>query len=131
MQVVRGIDFIAVNIPAGSMDEAHAFYGVKLGLPVDDPTDPDWREYDAGNVTICVVADNHPVDPGDSRRHGGGGVAIALAVVDIAATLSQLEDQSVEVRFGPSEHRPCTIAGIRDPFGNDLYLHQRKDGTAG
>lgn len=131
MKIVRGVDFIAVNIPAGSMDEAHDFYGVILGLQVDDPTDPDWREYDAGNVTLCVGADNHHVDPNDRRRHGGGGVTIALAVANMADTAAKLKEKGVELRFEPNEHRPCMIAGIRDPFGNELYLHERKDGTAG
>ena len=131
MRTVRGVDFVAVNVPSGMMEEAHAFYGVALGLETDDASDPDWREYDAGNLTICVVADNHPVDPEDRRRHGGGGVALALAVADIAGTLQRLSAQGVGVRFGPTEHRPCFIAGITDPFGNELYLHARKDGSAG
>jgi predicted enzyme related to lactoylglutathione lyase len=131
LEIVRGVDFIAVNIPAGSMEKAHDFYGITLGLEVDDPTDPDWREYDAGNATICVVADNHNVDPGDRRRNGGGGVTIALAVANIAETVASLQEKGVELRFAPNEHRRCTIAGIKDPFGNDLYLHERKDGTSG
>lgn len=131
MRMVRGIDFVAVNIASGMMEQAHAFYGGALGLEVDDPTDPDWREYDGGNVTICVVADNHMVDPADRRRHGGGGVTIALAVADVAGTLQKLSTAGVHVRFGPNEHRPCIIAGISDPFGNEIYLHERKDGSAG
>ena len=37
----------------------------------------------------------------------------------------------VTIEAGPQESGVCYSALIRDPDGNLLILHQRKDGTAG
>lgn len=64
------------------------------------------------------------------NRQGDGGGAVALAVERVAKTLQELREKGVEAEFGPSEYRPCFIAGIRDPFGNTIFLQGRDRGVA-
>lgn len=120
---VRGVDFVAVGIPAGRMKEAHAFYGGKLGLSTDDPQGEEWAEYDTGNLTIALVKEDNP--------HVGSTVTLALAVDDVGQAVDDLKAQGIEVTFGPEEYSPCFMAALKDPFGNAIYIHQRKDGTVG
>lgn len=130
---VRAVDFIAVSVPRARWQEAHDFYGGTLGLVTEDPTDDDevWTEYDAGPLTIALVRDDNTHVAVNRNGDGGSAVTIALAVQSVEAALAELQGKGVEATFGPSEYRPCYIAGILDPFGNTIFIHQRKDGTAG
>jgi predicted enzyme related to lactoylglutathione lyase len=65
------------------------------------------------------------------QRDPGQNAAIALAVEDVAAAVEELRGKGVTVETGPHESGVCYSALIRDPDGNLLILHQRKDGTAG
>jgi len=126
---IRGADFVAICVPDGRMDEAKAFYGGVLGLPAAGISAEGWTEYEAGGLTIAL--DSEPFLPPDSGRAPEGAVRIALAVDGLEAAVADLRRKGVEPAFGPEEFDPCFMAAIRDPFGNLVLLHERKDGTAG
>ena len=50
---------------------------------------------------------------------------------DVSAAVEELRARGVTIEGGPFEAGVCSSALIRDPDGNLLILHQRKDGTAG
>lgn len=129
---VRGIDFIAVTVPRHRWAEANRFYSVTLGLGAgDDPEDEVWVEYGAGDQAVALVSDDNPNVQVHQQRESGSAVTMALSVPDVAAAVAEMRNAGVAVAFGPDEHGRCFIAGIMDPLGNTIFLHQRKDGKAG
>jgi predicted enzyme related to lactoylglutathione lyase len=124
---VRGIDFAVLAVP--DMATAQTFYRDTLGLqPIDE--DMDWSEYAAGDGTIALLnaallQDGHYVEP------GWRNAILALAVQDVPKALEEMRGKGVDVLEETFEWNVCFRATIADPFGNRLFLHQRKDGTAG
>jgi len=126
---IRGVDFVQITVPNGEMAAAKAFYGGVLGLLEDGIMNESWAEYRAGAVTIALDADPFLPPPWD--REPGGELRIALAVDDVAEAVRELRQKGVEPVFGPEVFDPCSMASVRDPFGNLVILHRRTDGTAG
>jgi predicted enzyme related to lactoylglutathione lyase len=58
-------------------------------------------------------------------------VRIGFAVEDLHDAVAELRSNGIEPVLEPREFNPCFVAAVRDPFGNLIMLHQRKDGTAG
>ena len=118
---VRAIDFVAVNV--SDMERAKRFYRETLGMdfPIWDDT-PRWQEFQSEPVAFALRED---------RPGAGSNAAIALAVEDVSAAVEELRAKGVTIEGGPFEAGVCSSALIRDPDGNLLLLHQRKDGTAG
>lgn len=118
---VRAVDFVVVNV--ADLERAEAFYRDTLGLRVPLTEDSArWKEFDAPPVALALRLD--PQSPGVNA-------AVALAVEDVAAAVEELRAKGVTVLLEPYETDVCHTAMIRDPDGNLLLLHQRKDGTAG
>ena len=108
---VRGLDFVGVAVSC--MAAAREFYGDILGLrPVGEFADS-WAECDAGNVTLSLIE------------------ADAGAVPDVAAAAAELRRKGVRITTETTEFPPCCMATLQDPSGDWVWLHQRKDGTAG
>lgn len=124
----RAVDFIGVAVP--DMEKARQFYGETLSLAPAAGFGDGWQEYDIGNITIALIKVPEEEIVGGSESGWKNGV-VALAVADVAATLSELREKGVPVVWETSEHPPCFMAMVEDPFGNRVALHQRKDGTAG
>jgi predicted enzyme related to lactoylglutathione lyase len=121
----RAIDFIFYNV--SSMATARPFYRDTLGLqPLGDTTGDSWQEFDLGNVTLAIGA--FEAVPSGGQQ---GGATVAIAVADLNATVLELRGKGVPVVQGPDEWGTCFMATIKDPDGNSIMLHQRKDGTAG
>ncbi len=118
---VRAIDFVAVNV--SDVDRSLAFYRDTLGM--DFPVlefGANWQELDTPPVALALRRDPHSP---------GVNAAIALAVDDARAAIEELRAKGVDVISDPRESDVCYAALIRDPDGNLLIIHQRKDGTAG
>lgn len=121
----RGIDFISYAV--SDMDKAEAFYRDTLGLPVEVPRgEPGTRangymELDAGGVAIGLVSlpQAHP------------NAIPAFAVEDVGAAVEELRGKGVPIAMEPIETPVCFMAVVADPDGNQVLLHQRKDGTFG
>lgn len=122
---VRAIDFIVVQVK--DMGQAVAFYRDTLGLtPLDDPGKT-WAEFEAGNATIALSAFGESA-PGAAEA---GTISFALAVPDVTAAVEELKGKQVPILMETFETGVCWDAAIADPGGNRIWLHQRKDGTAG
>jgi catechol 2,3-dioxygenase-like lactoylglutathione lyase family enzyme len=124
---VQRVDYI--RVPVKDITEAKRFYGEVLGLQ-EKPNSPgdDWIEYEAGNVTLAVMTpDTHdyefaPLPPG----------TLALRVSDVGEAKAKLEAAGLQVNEMWDSGK-CHGAGVRDPSGNPILLHQRyapyPDGT--
>ena len=116
---VQRVDYI--RVPVTDMTEANHFYGEVLGLR-KNPRSPgdDWVEYETANVTLAVMTphthdyDFTPLPPG----------TLAFRVPDVAEARAKLEAAGVEVNE-MWDSGVCHGAGLRDPAGNAILLHNR------
>jgi predicted enzyme related to lactoylglutathione lyase len=122
---VRAVDFVLLGV--SDTQRAAAFYRETLGLTPVGEWPPHWYEFDAGGTTIAI-AKPPPDAPQPPYR---GGTTIALAVPDARAALEELRAKGVTIMQEVHESPVCFMGLIADPDGNLLWLHQRKDGTAG
>tara|TARA_R110000850_G_scaffold60338_7_gene138590 strand:+ start:882 stop:1205 length:324 start_codon:yes stop_codon:yes gene_type:complete len=105
------------------MTRARLFYEGVLGLTVTMDHKMDgghWVEYDIGAGTLAIG-----VAPGmePSRE----GCCVALEVDDFDKATSELEAANIEFNFGPIETPVCHMAFVRDPDGNSIGIHKRKE----
>ena len=120
----RGVDFIAYTVK--DMDKAEAFYRDVLGLAISEPRgEPGTRgngymEFECGGVSI-----------GLTQMEPLPNAAMALAVPDVHEAIAELKSKGVTVGMDPVDTGGCFIAAIADPDGNQIIIHQRKDGTYG
>lgn len=123
----RAMDFVAYNV--ADLDRSVAFYRDVLGLKLSGQWGDSFAEFEVPPTTLALV-----VLPPEAQRPasaGSGGAAVALSVPDVAAALEELRGKNVPVLMGPMDTPVCHMALITDPDGNSVYLHYRKDGTAG
>jgi predicted enzyme related to lactoylglutathione lyase len=120
---VRAIDFVQIGV--ADMGRALRFYRETLGMDVPLSQGGNaawnWKELDSRPVALAL-------------GRGGpapGQVVLALAVDDVDAAVAELRAKGVPIVKEPWEADVCYRAIIRAPDGNELMLHQRKDGTAG
>ena len=120
---VRAVDFYYYQV--SDMERAIAFYGGTLGFPLAKREGPHWTEFEIGTATLVLA-----VSPPEHSRPPGSGT-VALAVDDVAAAVAELRAQGVPILVELWETPVCWNAVIVDPDDNRIWLHQRKDGTAG
>lgn len=122
---VRGVDFVLLSV--SDVERSLEFYRDTLGLRLDSSSPPSWYEFDAGNVTSAI---GKPPE-GAPQPPYQGGITVALAVPNTQEALAELKAKGVQVIYEVWEASTCFMALISDPDGNGLWIHQRKDGTAG
>lgn len=116
-----------VGYPSTDMKRSKAFYEGVLGLKKSrgfgqHQGDDQWVEYDIGAGTLAVIA-------------GGGaewppspvGTAVALEVDDFKKSVDELRAAKVPFVFEPQESPICWMVVVRDPDGNRVVLHKRKN----
>jgi catechol 2,3-dioxygenase-like lactoylglutathione lyase family enzyme len=123
---VRAVDFILVSV--SDVERSRAFYRDTLGLTPGAEWAPFWYEFDAGGTTIAIAK---PPPEAPQPPFNGAGPSFALAVPDVPAALAEVRAKGVPVLQEGQESSVCHTALIADPDGNLIWLHQRKDGTAG
>ncbi|MDB5098713.1 MAG: Glyoxalase/bleomycin resistance protein/dioxygenase [Cyanobacteria bacterium RYN_339] len=126
---VKGVDFVGIAV--SDIDAAKAFYGDALGLPCTGGFGDRWVEYDAGNVTLALILGDAEAIAKRLEPGPFAAIGVALGVADLEATVAALEQRGVTITMPPKEFPPCFTAMVQDPSGNHVWLHQRKDGTAG
>lgn len=126
---VRGIDFVGVAV--NDIDAAKAFYGDVLGLPQTGGFGDNWVEYEAGNLTLSLIKGDAAAIAKRIEAGPYAAIGVALAVPDVKAAIEELKQKGVTVSMDAQEFPPCFTAMVQDPTGNYVWLHQRKDGTAG
>ena len=121
----KAVDFVSYAV--SDMDRSEAFYRDVLGLDVlISRGEPGTRangfmELGAGGTAIglTVLPRLHP------------NAIVALAVEDVHAAAEELRGKGVPIAMEPLETPDCFMAVVADPDGNQILIHQRKDGTFG
>ena len=120
---VRGIDFTMYAVK--DLKRSIKFYNKTLGLKIYGKPGKSWAEFEAGK-DILVIG-----NWGFDKKKVGGGATVGLAVADVKSALKELKKKGVKIIDDYYETSVCFGSTIADPDGNRIYLHQRKDGTAG
>ena len=124
---IRGTDFIYYQ--TSDVEKAIEFYRDTLGMELYGYFEEvKWAEFNAGNATFAIN-DPSAFDPEAKAQSGGGSVA--FAVDNLEEYVNQLEAKGVTVTIPTNETPVCHFACIKDPDGNTIWLHNRKDGTFG
>jgi catechol 2,3-dioxygenase-like lactoylglutathione lyase family enzyme len=111
---VEKVDF--VSVPVSNVERSKRFYGETLGLPANERANPDYPEFEAGNLTLALVrADEVTASSG----------SIALRVADVAGARSSLESEGIVFDGETIDTGVCHMAFFTDPDGNALILHRR------
>ncbi len=113
---ISGIAF--TMYPVTDIARAVAFYRDGLGLTKSGLEVEYWVEFEAGGSTFGV---------GNFAQVGTAGSAqsLALEVPDLVAFRKELSGRHI-ASSEPFETPVCWISAVRDPDGNQVWLHQRK-----
>lgn len=107
-----------VWMPVQDIERAKNFYGNTLGLSITKE-DGDWAEVDANGLTIGL----NGREPGGAQSDGGPVVTFQPES-SLEDTISELQNQGVEVPAGISEHPWGRVATFKDSEGNDVQLYE-------
>jgi catechol 2,3-dioxygenase-like lactoylglutathione lyase family enzyme len=107
-----------IMYPVTDMPRAVAFYRDALGLQPGELAADYWVEFDVDGATFGV---------GNFEQIGTPGTAqsLALEIPDLDGFRTSLLARGIEVSE-PHELAACRIMVVRDPDGNQIWLHQRK-----
>jgi predicted enzyme related to lactoylglutathione lyase len=113
---IKGAAFTAY--PVTDVPRAVTFYSEAIGLTKSGIAADFWVEFDVAGHTFGV---------GNFPQIGTPGTAqsFAVEVDDMAAMRADLTKKGVE-STEPFETQVCFISVVRDPDGNQLFLHQSK-----
>ena len=104
--------------PVTDMARARAFYSDALGLAAGELSSDFWAEYAVGDSTFGI---------GNFPQVGKAGTAqsLALEIGDLAAMRTKLAEMGIDTTE-PHEFANCSISVVKDPDGNQVWLHQKK-----
>jgi predicted enzyme related to lactoylglutathione lyase len=108
--------FAFVMYPVSDMKRSVAFYENVLGLKKAGLESDFWVEFDIGGSTFGIGAFEQVGSPGSAQ-------SLALEIADLDALRQALAEQSIETSE-PHEFPACRISVVRDPDGNQIWLHQ-------
>jgi len=116
--MIKEVAFVAIAVT--DKDRARKFYQETLELkPSSTGLDGAWVEYDLGTATIGVGC--HP-----AWKPSRDGTTVAFEVDDMDATIAKLKERGVSFEMEKMETPVCWMAQFRDPDGNKLVIHKRK-----
>jgi catechol 2,3-dioxygenase-like lactoylglutathione lyase family enzyme len=118
---IKAVDYASYAV--SDLDKSIVFYRDVLGLKLASQGEG-WAEFDIGNLAL-VLSPRTKLSKGD---HGNG---IALAVDDVLAARDELVKKGVQIDGDVCDTPVCIGLTFKDPDGNTIYLHHRKDGTVG
>lgn len=108
------------------MERARKFYEGVLGLTATRDHKIEggghWVEYDIGEGTLAIGVAEGMLPSRD-------GCSVALEVNDFDAAVAELKAAGIEFNFGPLETPVCHMAFVRDPDGNSIGIHRRKESS--
>ncbi|AHF92403.1 glyoxalase [Opitutaceae bacterium TAV5] len=114
-------DIAFIVYPVSDVARARAFYSGVLELAETANRDNAWVEYDIGHGTLAITHTFEHLQP------GAKGAVVAVEMADLDAVASILERKGIPWATGPFDSPACRGGSIRDPDGNELILHQRKN----
>ena len=97
---------------------ARASIGSRSGLRPDGLDNAYWVEFDVDGMTFGVGNFEQVGTPGSAQ-------SLALEVADLAAFRTELSGRGVEASE-PHDLANCRISVVKDPDGNQVWLHERK-----
>jgi predicted enzyme related to lactoylglutathione lyase len=116
--MIKEVAFVAIAV--SDAERARKFYQETLELkPGMTAMEGAWVEYDLGGTTIGVGC--HP-----AWQPSRDGTSVAFEVDDIDATITTLKARGVEFEMDKTQTPVCWMAQFRDPDGNKLLVHKRK-----
>jgi len=104
--------------PVTDVARAVAFYRDGLGLKKTGLDGPAWVEFEIAGGTFGVGSFEQVGTPGSAQ-------SLALEVGDLAAFRDSLAQRGIEAT-APHELANCRISVVRDPDGNQVWLHEAK-----
>src|SRR4026209_654679 len=117
--ITNEVAFVAIAV--SDKERARKFYQETLELkPTRTQMDGAWVEYDLGPTTIGVGC--HP-----AWKPSRDGTTVAFEVEDIDASITKLKERGVSFDSEKMETPVCWMAQFRDPDGNKLVVHKRKN----
>ncbi|MBA3386367.1 MAG: VOC family protein [Chthoniobacterales bacterium] len=118
--MIKEVAFVAIAV--SDKERAREFYQETLELkPGSTVMEGAWIEYELGGTTIGVGC--HP-----AWQPSRDGTTVAFEVDDIDASIARLKERGVSFDMDKMETPVCWMAQFRDPDGNKLLVHQRKQG---
>lgn len=109
-----------VHHPVTDVARARGFYEGLLalvpGLQLELSPGTWWIEYEIAGQTLAI----------SNLRPTAPAASLTLEVASLDDALAAVRAAGVALAFEPVEFAPCRMAGIRDPDGNQIGLHQRK-----
>jgi predicted enzyme related to lactoylglutathione lyase len=103
------------------VERSLAFYGETLGLRRNENADPEWPEFETGNLTLAIC---HYEQLG-RKEFTPNSASIALRVPDVQESRRKLEEAGVEFLTETYDSGVCHLAVFADPDGNRLMIHRR------
>ncbi len=123
MMDYKEIAFVAY--PVTDVARARKFYegvlGFKPNAPLKSET-PAWIEYAVGAGTLGIGRS-------EQWKPSQDVPSVALEVEDFNAAVPTLREHNRPIIIGPLEMPTCCMATVRDPEGNKLTIHRRKQAS--
>ncbi len=115
------VDSIAFTMyPVSDMARAQAFYRDGLGLTPGEFESDMWTEYDVAGGTFGIGSFEQVGTPGTAQ-------SFVLEIAELDGYRAGLASRGIET--GEPHPLPnCRISVVRDPDGNQIWLHERKRG---
>jgi len=104
--------------PVTDLERAKTFYRDALGLQPGGVATEHWFEFVIADGTFGIGNFEQVGPPGSAQ-------SLALETSDLSALRTSLAARGVTVDK-PHELPSCSIAVVRDPDGNSIWLHQAK-----
>lgn len=104
--------------PVTDMPRALTFYREGLGLSTTDVATDFWVEFEVAGGTFGIGNFEQVGTPGSAQ-------SLALEIADLDAYRLELSGRGIETT-PPHELTHCRIAVVRDPDGNQIWLHEAK-----
>ena len=116
---VKEIAFVLY--PIKDLAASRKFYeellGLKIGMQLEFAPGQWWIEYDIAGQALAM-SNAIPTSPQS---------ALALEVADLDGTLAAVKAAGVTIVQDVFEFPPCRMCQIKDPNGNEITIHQRKN----
>jgi len=113
-------DVAFVVYPVSDILRSKAFFSGVLEL-TETADWGEWVEYDIGHGTLAITNTYSHLKP------GANGAILAIEVSDIDKMHEALKRKIVNLVTEAFDMPGCKNISIKDPDGNKLILHQRKD----
>jgi predicted enzyme related to lactoylglutathione lyase len=109
-----------VFYPVTDIPAARKFYegflGLPTGLQVEFSPGQWWIEYDIAGQALAI----------SNAMPGSAAKSLALEVADLDAARKEAQSADIPIAQDVMEFPPCRMFIVKDPSGNEVYLHQRK-----